>query len=293
MFRLIVLFSDKVNRDNIGAHAANAAFFIFVSIIPILILLCSVLPFTPITQEDIMNMMREMFPNDVEPLVTSMVEEVYDKTVAVVSMAAIVTIWAAGKGMLAILRGLNAVQEVHETRNYFLLRLWASVYTIFFLIGILFSLIVGVFGNSLMRRIYEAFPAVHKVLKIFMPFRYLVMIVFFTVVLALIYTLVPNRKNHFWMKVPGAIISAIGWSGFSWVFSFYIDQFANIGMYGSLTTIVVAMLWLYCNMSILFFGDEVNSFLQPLFQVIYRNRRKKREERKKEKLLAKEADAQK
>jgi len=61
------------------------------------------------------------------------------------------------------------------------------------------------------------------------------------------------------MEFPGAIISAAGWVGFSALYSFYITHFANYSyLYGSLTAIVLLMLWLYFCMNILFFGAEVN-----------------------------------
>ena len=53
----------------------------------------------------------------------------------------------------------------------------------------------------------------------------------------------------------------------SWIFSVYLDIFKGFSsMYGSLTTIVLIMLWLYFCMYILLFGGEVNVILQDMEQ---------------------------
>ena len=65
----------------------------------------------------------------------------------------------------------------------------------------------------------------------------------------------------------GAAFSAVGWIIVSWIFSVYVDIFKGFSsMYGSLTTIVLIMLWLYFCMYILLLGGEVNMILRDMEQ---------------------------
>ena len=84
----------------------------------------------------------------------------------------------------------------------------------------------------------------------------------------LIFISLPNRKTGILRELPGAIIAAAGWVGFSFLFSFYVDNLSNYtAIYGSLTTIVLCMLWLYACMYILYIGAEVNALLDnPLIR---------------------------
>jgi membrane protein len=76
------------------------------------------------------------------------------------------------------------------------------------------------------------------------------------------YIFIPNRKTKLYKEFPGALVSAAGWMGFSYLYSFYIDNMGNYSnMYGSLTAIVLFMLWFYFCMYILFIGGEVNVVL--------------------------------
>ena len=59
--------------------------------------------------------------------------------------------------------------------------------------------------------------------------------------------------------MPGALFTGAGWILFSYIFSVYINNFSNYSrIYGSLTAIVLLMLWLYSCMTILLYGAEVN-----------------------------------
>ncbi len=77
-----------------------------------------------------------------------------------------------------------------------------------------------------------------------------------------IYMVLPNKRNGFWESLPGAIFSAVGWAVYSWAFSLYVTHFSKISnIYGSVYSIAVSMLWLYCCVSILFYGAALNKLL--------------------------------
>ena len=57
--------TDKIAEDHISAYAAQSAFFIMLSLVPILLLLMTLVRFTPITQADIMAAAYELFPKTV------------------------------------------------------------------------------------------------------------------------------------------------------------------------------------------------------------------------------------
>jgi membrane protein len=72
----------------------------------------------------------------------------------------------------------------------------------------------------------------------------------------------PNRKAGFFDQLPGALFAALGWYLFSYGFSIYIDYCDSFNMYGSLTTLVLLMFWLYAVMYIVLIGLELNQWLE-------------------------------
>lgn len=263
LYEVIRNFIRQAARDNVSAHAAGTAFFVFLSLIPLLMLICAILPYTPITEGMLMQFAVNLTPQPANALIIYLIEEVYDRSAGVLSIAAVITVWTAAKGMLALMRGLNAVNGVTEHRNYFLLRIEASFYTILMLAGTVLTLVILVFGNKLVEIFFRDFPKLYVAAQYLLPFRFLPIWLLLTLLFAAIYTFVPRIKTKLRFQIPGALFAAVAWSVFSWGFSLYIDFFDGFGMYGNLTTVIIIMLWLYFCMYILLIGANINRYLMP------------------------------
>ena len=212
---------------------------------------------------DLLKAVSEVMPSPIVPMMSSLIESLYNSTVGVTSVAAIVTVWSASKGMLSIMRGLNAMNGVVEDRNYFVQRILASFYTILLLIVLLLSLVFMVFGTTLVRLLNDRIPILDHLMSIAMHFKPLFSWGILTLVFMVIYAYVPNVKLKLTKQFPGALFTAISWNLFSWGFSAYIERFNDFGVYGSLSTIIVVMMWLYFCMYLLLVGAHINRFAVP------------------------------
>lgn len=251
-------FMDKCKRDKINAYSAQSAFFIILSAIPFLMVFSSLLQYTAVTEAMILEIISRIMPEYVSPFVISLVDEVYNRSMGIISVTAVVAIWSAAKGVQYMADGLNAVNDLEETRNWFVLRFWAVVYTIVFLIAIVFTLLVLVFGNSLHDLAVQYLPILKHAADFLSHFRGLVMIAILTLFFAVVFTALPNCKLSFKSQLPGAAICSVAWYAFSFGLSVYVDYFNGFSMYGSLTTIALIMLWLYFCMYIMMMSAEVN-----------------------------------
>jgi len=260
-----VYFAKTLKKKNISAFAASTAFFLFLSLIPALILLCGIIPYTPLTEANLMKAVTDIAPDTMDAMLIGMIAQVYDKSVGIISVSAIVTLWSAGKGILALMRGLNAVNDVEEDRNYFVLRLVASFYTVLILVLIVVSLFIMVFGNLLAEVIENMFSRGAYLFDMLMPVRMLIIWAVQAVVIGCIYAYVPGRKTALKMQLPGAVTAAVGWSLVTFGFSVYVEEFNGFTTYGNLTTIIILMLWLYFCMYIVLAGACLNRYFKPGF----------------------------
>ncbi len=259
-------FGKHMSKKNISAFAASTAFFLFLSLIPALMLLCAILPYTPVTKANLMYLAREITPDAMDALLVSIISDVYDKSVGIISVTVVATLWSAGKGVLALMRGLNAINDVEENRNYLLLRIVASLYLILMIFAVLLSLLIMVFGNSLIRLIEGFVPQTSYLFDILIHFRTPLVWAVLTVIIALMYAYVPGTRQGFKIQLPGAVYAAVAWSIMTWAFSLYVDEFNGFTMYGNLTTIIILMLWLYAAMYIILAGAFINRYFKPAFQ---------------------------
>lgn len=267
IIRIVTGFGRQMSKVNVNAYASSAAFFIFLSMVPIIILLCSLLPLTPLQKSDLMTLAAQVMPSPAVSLITPLIDSLYNSTVGIVSGAAIVTIWSASKGMLALMRGLNVMNGVVEDRNYVIQRIMAAFYTVLLLVILLLSMVLMVFGNTLGRVVSQhlsrSIALVDWLLDFLVLFKPLFAWGILTVAFMFIFAFVPNKKMRIKDQFPGALFTAITWNLFSKGFSIYIEHFNGFGVYGSLSTIIVVMLWLYFCMYLVLVGAHINRFAEP------------------------------
>ncbi len=267
---------SKMGKQNISAFAASTAFFFFLSLVPMLMLICTVLPYTPLTEENLLVGACGIIPEKIFPLLEQLIYDVYEKSAGVMSAAIIVILWTAGKGMLALIRGLNAVGDVKETRNYVHVRAVATFYTMLMLIMVVISLLIMVFGNRLVDMLLYKIPKVQYLVAFLLHFRFMAVWGILTFVFAAIYAFVPNGRLNFKEQIPGAAFSAVGWNVFSWGFSIYVDH-ADYSIYGSLSIIILVMLWMYFCMYIIMVGAYLNRYFRPINRVLFGRKKQAKE----------------
>lgn len=261
-------FARQLAKDNISVYASGTAFFFFLSLMPTLIIVCSLLPLTSLTEKNLLIAAVKVMPDFLDSLTVLMIKQMYEQSVRILPFAIIIMLWSSSKGMLGLMYGLNVVNEVTETRNYILLRLEAMFYMVITVTALLVSLTLSVFGKAIVNGIYAHFPDIGILVYLLMRFRFLFVWFLLTVVFAVTYTFVPNRKLKMRFQIPGAVFTAVGWSLFSFVFSVYVDKFRGMSTYGSLSTVIIMMFWLYCCLYILLIGANLNRYFGPLIQLV-------------------------
>lgn len=282
IYKIIVGFLDKMKAHNIGAFATQAAFFTILSLFPFISVMLSLVKFTPITQQFLMSTVTSVSPDLIKPFMKTIINELYTNTSGTAfSITIVFAIWSAARSVLAIIYGLDSVYEYNDTRNYFLIRTISALYTILFMIAIIVSLGLIGFGNSIYRMIEKPFPLIYEFLGIFIShkeiFSFFILVLFFL----LVYKLIPLRKYTLINLLPGAFLASGGWIGFSYGFSLYLKFSNNFTYtYGSLTMIIISMLWIYICMYILFIGAEINIYFNNYFNRLRRILRRRYRHRK-------------
>lgn len=260
-------FLKKLKEDHINAYAAQTAYFLILSFIPFIMMLLTLIKYTPITKADLLTTAVDILPDSIDPMVISIIDEVYKKSSAVISISAITAVWSAGKGVMGIIQALNTINDVEEENNYIVIRLRAAFYMIIFVVAVILSLIIIVFGNKILLIIERQYPLISRITGAFGEVKNFAVLGVLTLLFWIMFKFIPRKKVKKSKQLPGAIIAAVSWTIFSFGFSLYIDLssgFAN--MYGSLTTIILVMLWLYGCMYIMLVGAEINSYFQDMFQ---------------------------
>lgn len=258
-------FIDVLTGDNVSVFAAQASFFLIISVIPFLMLCFNIIKlFIVIDEQAIIHTINSFAPAQVSMLITTVINELFSRaaSASLISITAITTLWLSSRGIMALYTGLNSVYHL-PTRNYFYSRFIAVIYTLAFLAGLILTIIVFGFGGKIESILNGHFAFLSNIIFMLMKLRIVIFIIMLTLIFALAYKVLPKRNSRFKQQIPGAFVAAIGWIGFSYIYSIYIDNFSNYSyVYGSLAAAVFLMLWVYFCMNIFLYGAQINKMLE-------------------------------
>ncbi len=268
MFKRTLGIINDIGEHQIGVYAASGAFFMFLSLVPISVLACSILPYTPLTESMALSYLSAVMPESMHELMASIVRDIYGSSLTALSLSALLTLWSASKAFLGLMKGLNVIYDAQPPKNFLRVRLRSGLSILMLLVLIVASLVLIVFQRRITAMIAASWPGLSAVSDFLLNFRFIVVILLLAFIFMLMYKWMPSKKVRFREQTPGAFAAASLWMLLSWIFSFYFKH-SDFSTYGSLTTIILAMMWMFYCMYIILLGAYMNTHL------IRRGRRKK------------------
>ena len=256
--------SETMKRDHISESAAQCAYYTILSFIPFVILLITLIQYTGIAPQTLFDAISKIIPSSMREMVLGIVQEVYSKSLGTISISIIFTLWSAGKGFYVLTAGLQTVFQTKSQKitSYILLRIKVLLETILFIVMIVMGLIILVFGNGFIDIIKSNFGALENYNLISSIMTQLGFIIITFLVFLLLYKFIQKHKVSIKSQMYGALFGAISLNVISFVFSRYLTIFKGFSItYGSLTTLMLVMMWTYSCFYTVFLGAELNKFM--------------------------------
>ena len=246
-------------------------------------ILLTVVQFLGLDKNTLFEIFAAIIPESVKGLIFDIIQEVYTKSIGTISISILFLLWSAGKGFFALCKGLNSAYQVKKKYNYFSIKLQSIISTIIFILLIVVTLLVLVFGNKINLIIAKNFGEIKGITNLIFSFSKIAVYVIMFIIFVLIYKFLPKHKVKLKYQLPGALIATLGWIVISYVFSIYLDVFSGFSVtYGSLTTVMLLFMWIYLCIYIVLFGAIVNKYIEKRGKVLL-VKNKKNEEQKGEK----------
>lgn len=263
-YKIIKKAFNNMSEDHISEFSAQCSYYTILSFIPFVILLITLIQYTTIDQQTLFDVIIKIVPSSMNEFVLGIVREVYSKSIGTISVSIIFTLWSAGKGLFALIKGLHSVYKIdgEKEKSVIYLRLMSLVETIIFIVLIVLGLVLLVFGNSLKSIIQNHFDIFENFNTFLEVLTELAFIFATFIVFLMLYKFMPKHKVTFKSQIPGAIFGAVTLNVISFVFSKYLYIFKGFSItYGSLTTLMLIMMWTYSCFYTLFLGAELNKIL--------------------------------
>lgn len=255
--------------QNMPIFAGCATLFLLTASFPLLIWALVIVNHLPgYSVADVADLLYQFLPQvpEIQDTIFAVLNNLSaQSTTFVASFAAITTLYSASSGMFAIQKGLQRLTP--GARFTLFDRGLAILYTIVFE-GLLLVVLLLQGLRSIFRPLSQLLSATsrwHGVIEFFrhwISFSDLIAIPVLFVLILLIYTFVPGGRRPLRRQLPGTVFTTVGWVVFSRIFSFYIVHFWKFSyIYGSLTAIILMILWLDIIINLLFLGASLNAAL--------------------------------
>ncbi len=254
----------KLIDDNIFAVAGQSAFFLILSVVPLMMFAVSILQGLHIPVEIIEQSLNTVLNQKTSEWLARYLNNMYNSTVGISIITIFFTLWSAAQGIHALTNGMNRVYNTYENRNWFLLRFRAMFYTVVLFAIFLVTMIVIVFGNSINELIKPHLIYTSDFVSNLYRARFFIVFFYLMFLFALVYRNLPNisrqkrKKYGIRCQLPGAFFAAASWFVLAWAIGIYVDDFNGYSIYGGLTRVAVVMVWLYFCMVCLMLGAEIN-----------------------------------
>lgn len=254
---------QQVHDLRISTHAASTCYFLVLSVFPVLVLILGLLRYAHLDVHSLLALLEGLLPAALLPEAELLIVNAYANTTGlVIGFSAVTALWSASRGIYGLLTGLNAVYGVPESRGYLRTRLLCMLYTFAFVLVLLLTLVLHVFGTDLLRLLAHSQVPLLRFLTRVVDLRFFLLVALQTALFTAMFAVLPNRKSTLGDSLPGASLASVGWLVFSQLFSLYVEHFPSYAaVYGSVYAVALSMLWLYCCISIVFFGGVLNRLL--------------------------------
>jgi len=261
LFDAIQIIIKNWNRASVMQGAAEMAYYLLLSLIPILLVVANIIPLLPIDPTEIMTIIEQSFPADVSQIVVPIVSEYLDSASGgAISIGLLASIWSASNVFSTLRRVLDEVYGAQMAKNFIIARILSLAVMLVVLLIVGVAVFVFVFGEQIFSLINEFFgiqlPFVQQILQL----RWIALPLILFAVALVIYDLVPNHHLKIKYAVPGAIFMTIGLVLMSQFFSL-ITQFMGGDAVANQTIggFIALMLFLYIANVIILFGALINT----------------------------------
>lgn len=252
-------FWDAFWRPEMLILPGQIAFSLFLSVVPTITLIGYACTYLNISNDLISTLLSKGIGSNFSDILTPIITDTKITPAFFITIG--VGYFIATNGMASIIVASNTIYGIKDS-GFFKRRLKALVMELVIVILVLFIVIVPLLGNSIVNILHYFNLSANTtsiIVKAFNILKVPFSLIFVYIFIKTIYTMAPDKKLPSKNVTGGAIFTTIGWVLSTYVYSYYIERYANYSIfYGSLANIVTLMLWVYLLSYILVIGMAMN-----------------------------------
>ena len=258
---------EQMNHREIKALPEQIAFNLIMAIVPLLVVIVQLGTYLSLNTDLVKYLITAYAPQEVQQLLLYL----FDTTSApqsgtlFVLLTAISFFWLISKGFYGISIAANTTYQVPLMKFAYLERIFSFMMLCFMILLLVVAIILALFGQAIISLVFHLLNIqVDSYMIILLnTLRSTISFISYFSFFVLLFYLSPTIKIKIHEIIPGALVTAVGWSVASIGFSFYVNYIANYNkFYGSLSVIIILLFWLYILGYTIMIGLQVNYILK-------------------------------
>jgi membrane protein len=270
LYYLIEFILKETRDDAITTRANSMAFSFFMAIFPSIIVLFTLLAYTPLyAQFDkvLYDSIHEIMPGSAGKMLLTTIQDIATiPRSGLLSFGFFLAIWFASNGMLSMMKGLEKdYKATFKRRSGFRKRVIAIQLTFLVALVLVASVVLVILGDTILHFVFQYIKVDFATRLAVFAFRWVVVLALFYTNFSTIYRYGSSIRRPIPFFNSGAMLATLLSIIISYAFSFYVDNFGNYNkLYGSIGTLIVLMIWIQMNCMILLIGFELNAGIAVL-----------------------------
>lgn len=263
MMRLLLNIISRFNNDDVPALGSQLAYNLVLSFFPFIIFLMTLIGHTSLNGNEILMALSRIMPANAFELISNTVSEVITtKHSQLMSFSLIFTVWSASAGFNGVIKGLNKAYRVTEARNFIKVRAISILCTLGMAFIILIMMLLLILGRIIWSYAAYKLGLSQELIALWTVIRYIIFISTAIFIFTALYRYAPCKRLTWIEVLPGALFATLNLILVSFVFAYYVNNFANYSIvYGSIGAIVILLTWLFIVAVVVILGGELNAEL--------------------------------
>ena len=256
----------EARTDDVPTMARALAFSLFLAVPAVLLVLLGALSVfgDEGTVQELVDRLRGVLPSEATMLLEDSLRRTSSQTSGGVAMAAAgfaLALWTTTSAATTLMKALTTAFDREESRGFLRSRVVALLIVVVLSIGALLVLALLVLGPHVERWLGDATGAETLTSWVWWTAQWPILVLALLFAFGVVLSLGPDAAPRQWRLVtPGAVVALVLWLGASGAFSLYVSHFGSYEKtWGTLSAVVVTLLWLWLTSAALLLGAEVNA----------------------------------
>jgi membrane protein len=282
LYDVILFFIKQTQQIGLNERAASIAFNFLMAIPPFFIFIFTLLSNIPGSRKlynEILIIVKTITPDQsTYSVIKNVMDDFFSSGTGLLSFGLLLALYFSSNATLTIMRTFTK-SMLHidiEKRNFIQIRWDAIKLTMLIILLVFATLFILLTQTIVINWIVEHWHIKDHISNTFFSIIQIV-IIFLLIYLSIgmIYRYAPNIQKKWKIKSPGAILATILIMTFTYLFSYWVNNFATYNkVYGSIGSILILMFLVFVNSLVLLIGFELNVSINSLKSIAERRKMK-------------------